>query len=91
MPLADYKLELCQTTELLTGPSKQCVGIDETAETLPRKLFTFTNINTIRIPAIIVPKTGTIPATIRGAKKTVLLFKLELCITSYQQAQVVKV
>ena len=38
-----------------------------------------------------VPKTGTIPATIRGAERTVLLFKLELCVTSYQQAQVVKV
>ena len=58
---------------------------------LDRKFFTFTNKNTIRIPAMTVPKTGIIPATIRGAERTVLLFKLELCITSYQQAQVVKV
>ena len=57
--------------------------LDETAETLPRKFFTVTNKNTIRIPAMTVPKTGTIPATIRGAERTVLLFKLQLCITNY--------
>ena len=55
--------------------------LDETVETLPRKFFAVTNKNTIRIPAMTVP--GTIPATIRGAERTVLLFKLQLCITNY--------